>query len=262
MTATTPRPIPFQGVCVQIYRGAVKGATHTARMAWLDARLAELAAVGVSAIAWHGFTKEFGVDQFVECADLTAHHGMISLAAFGLDATDPSGKGERMGKVARSPHCAGVLVDAEGAYDNNAQAAAVTMGKAFRDQAPDAWVTTQEWMLPAYHSHFPYREFAAWTDCSAPQMYVQDWQKQHGANAYEVMWPKFEAAWKVLERDTLRELTLPRIPTVQGYKWPLDDAIDCLLKNPTCIVWSEPVPDAVFMQALKAVHEKRCAKQP
>ncbi len=255
----TTRPIPFEGICIQIYRGAVAGKTHAIRVAWLDARLAELAAVGVSTIAWHGFTQEMNAVVFSEFADLAAHHGLISLAAFGLDATDPKGKGERMAKVAASPHCAGVLVDAEGAYDNNAAEAAIAMGRAFRDGAPDAWVCTQPWPLPGYHSHFPYKEFAAWSDAVAPQFYVQDWKRQYGADAYEKMWPKFEAAWVAHEKNVLGPaLTRPRFPSVQGYQQPLDDATTILAKNPTCIVWSEPTPDATFMQALRAVHERRC----
>lgn len=257
------KPIPFTGPCVQIYRGAVDGKTHAIRMAWLDKRIAELAAVGVTAVAAHGFTTEMNRAVFEEFATMAKGHGMTCLAAFGLDATDPAGKGKRMALVAQSPMCAGVLVDAEGAYDNGASGAAVATGDAFRAGAPDAWVCTQPWPLPQLHSHFPYREFAAWTDAVAPQFYVQDWQRQYGGEAYEKMWPKFEAAWQKLEHDLLGPaLTLPRMPSVQGYKWPYVDIVDALLNHPTCVMWAEPVPDAVAMNALRAVHERRCAVAP
>ena len=252
LNVTTRGRMP-SGVWIQPYLDDIPGKTHAAKMSSLGAQLARWKQLGVIGVAFHGFTTSLPA-QLPELIGPAKSNGLLSAAAFGLDATDPIGKGERLGRAAVIPGLSCVGLDAEGAYDQNAQNIAASMLRVYRDAAPDMLTFTQPWPLPQYHSHFPYIEFASQTDVVAPQMYYNDWKSQHGGARYREMGPKFESAWRDLEAHVFapRQLVRPRILTVQTYGWSdiKYDCVDCVVRNETIIGWGEPYPEQEFLGAL------------
>lgn len=254
-----PQPVHARalqrGVVWQCYRGAIPHAAHEAdRIAWLAPHLDRFAEAGGTAVAWHGFSHELVPAVFEQLYEACRARGLLALATFGVDATDGAGKGARIGAVAALDICSGVGIDAEGAYDNNATAVAVAMGATLRKAAPNALVFTQPWPLPHFHPHFPYAEFAAWTDVVCPQYYWLDWisQRLDAHAAYRVMVPAFEADWSKLEAGALAGRVRPRVPTIQGRQSQPDDVADYLRAHcGDAVVWCEPTISEAFYEGLR-----------
>jgi hypothetical protein len=253
------------GVHVQIYRDALHGADRAAKLARLDAALADFAAAGVAGVAFHGFVGDLTPAKFGELAALAARHGLQASAAFGLgdgNSHRPEQAGVWMASVAKRPDCAALILDAEGAWENEPgdRPAATAMGASFRASAPDAYVITQPWPVPTLHSKFPEREFAAWVDADARQAYVNDWTRQYGKARYARCMAWFAASQAQLARQ-LGDLARPQLITLQGYGWAdiLPDLVDGLLTHPIVVMWSEPFPDAATMRALAAVKALKTA---
>jgi hypothetical protein len=251
------------GVIPQIYRGAIRGATRHDRLDAIARALDALAPLGVTAVAWHGFVDDLDESRFDELATLAAQRGMASLAAFGLGPSRPEYKGAWMGRVAALPHCAGLVEDAEGAFDHGQQAATRAMCQATRAAAPDAVIAHQPWPVPTLHWDFPYEEFAAIVDIDAPQFYYNDFKGRYGGARYAKCLQWFEGSWARLEQR-LAARPAPRRPrtriqTVQAYGWTdiLPDLVHCLTHNTTLLAWSDPFPADDFVLGLRVVQALR-----
>lgn len=235
----------IDGVWIQVYRGAIPA------IAAVPAKLDELHAAGVSGVAWHGFVPELE-PAFPQLEALAARHGLQALAAFGLGDAHPEVAGACIGRTATLLGCAGVLFDAEGAWEHTGdRAKAVAIGQAFRAVAPSAVAIDQPWPVPSLHGSFPFAEFARAMDAHAPQFYVNDWMRQYGPARCTRCWAWFEREWTAFER-TLAPAR-PRFPTIQGYGWQgiFADLCRVVVEQPTLIVWCEPWPTADVVLALR-----------
>jgi hypothetical protein len=244
----------LRGITIQVYRGAMSG-TDAQKHAALEREMAVWKKLDVKGVMFHGFSNEMPA-HVPYLLDAARAAGLRPSFSFGLDVSDEHGKAERIGPVAANPDVVATDLDEEGAADNNAQGFAKQFGIDLRAIAPAATFTTQPWPLPPYHPHFPYIEFAEFTDAVCPQFYIHAWMKQYGSRRYKVMWAKFEAAWQKLEQEVLapKNLVRLRFPTVEGYRWddiPYD-CVDCFVKNERLIVWSEWKPTAVVLHAIEA----------
>lgn len=251
------KPTLPSGRYIQVYRGAVKGNTHEQRISSMTQALDSFKEVGIKGVLWHGFIDDLSVPVFQELQELCSQRGMLSLAAFGLGAKDPERAGTWIGQVAAHSGCSAVVLDMEGAWEADPSVdkpKAAVLGSKIREQAPDALVFDQPWFAPLSHWNFPWEETAAYVDVRAPQAYAMDFLSAYGARAYEITFERLKREWvKLDERLQVHGLVKPEIVTIQGYKWPLAELCDCLLKNPTCFIWCEPYPDPTAMIALKAV---------
>lgn len=246
------------GRYVQIYRGAVRGNGKAEKRASIAAALDRFKALGIKGVIWHGSSTELTPVVFLELAALATARGLLSLAAFGDGDSDPEGFGRRVGAIANLPECVAVVLDMEGVWENEAndKADAVKLGRALREVAPDALVFDQPWPVPNLHSSFPWDETAAFVDVRAPQWYFNDFKKNFGGQRYQKCLKWFGDSWRVLETKLgAKNLIRPRIMTIQGYGWDdiFPDLVDCLTKNPTIFIWSEPYPTEQFMKALEVV---------
>lgn len=264
MPGTTLKP----GIHIQVYRAKVPGSTRANRLDWCAHRLDEAVATGVvSGIAWHGFVGELDAKMFEALAKLCHDRGLVATAAFGLgnDSNhNADDAGDWIGELANEPNCDGVILDAEGRWEDESPRieaqASLDLRLALRAKAPQALVVDQPWPVPTLHwSVFPWVEFSRCVDAHAPQFYINDWTKQHGKRRYARCWSWFEDSWRRLESEKLKPQALirPRFPTIQAYGWSdiPKDLDDCLLRNPTLIAWAEPWPDASFVEGLKRLQE-------
>jgi hypothetical protein len=264
------------GIYVQVYRAKVEPKNdRAARLATCDAKAAEFASLGARGIVWHGLSSELDADMLAPLTAICRKHGLRSLAAFGMDSSDPAGKGERIGRVLVSDVCDGVLLDAEGAWedkkdgDDKAHAKAFADAfKPYRDCVPHKPVVDQPWAMPVRvgglggHSQFPYEEFAGVVDARAEQDYVNDFVRPFGASRYARCMPLFNQSWALLDARLSRAgLKLPRWRTVQSYGWddiPADLA-DYLTRYASAgpvFAWAEPWPSSTFMRVWRELHEK------
>lgn len=261
MTTTDSRPTLPPGLYLQVYRAKVPGATHAARMLVLESRVREWAALGAKGVAWHGFSTELTIDALRDLTALCRKYGLLSLAAFGMDASDPVGKAHRIGAVLVSDVCDGVILDAEGAFEVKAGTAAAA---AFRDaflpyrrQVPHKPVCDQPFPVPVRvrgqggHGSFPEIEFAECVDARAPQFYVNDWSGMWGPRRYPLCLALFNDSWAAENAQLDAAHVRPLWATIQGYGY--EDIADYLptdlgrsLTVPT-FVWCEPFPSAHFM---------------
>ncbi len=252
-----------RGIFIQTYRAKIPGATHAARMKTLDAKMAEWKTAGVVGVGMHGFSEELPA-AMPELIGMCQKRQMDCLGMFGLDATDPIGKGKRMASVGNMPGCGGVGVDAEGAYDIGKQQVALDMGKAFRADAPKAFVADQSWPVPTLHSSFPYEQFAGFTDAygkyiefvdvHAEQKYYNDFARQYGLARYEKCEAWFETSEARLETILPAKARRPHVLTIQGYGWsdiPYK-CVKCVVTHESMFVWSEWYPEPTFMHAAQA----------
>jgi len=249
------------GIYVQCYRAKLPGASHQARLDGAARQLDALAALpSLAGVFWHGFTLELTPSVFADWAKLCTDRGLLACAAFGLDATDPAGKGRRMAAVANHPACAAVAVDAEGAWDVGQQAGALAMGAAFRAAAPRALVLDQSWPVPTVHSHFPYEQFDGFVDAHgayvefvdlhAEQRYCNDWTRPWGVKRYAKCEALFDASEAKLDSILPARARRPHVRTIQGSGWgdiPMD-LHDCLSSHATLLAWCEPWPDEAFLR--------------
>jgi hypothetical protein len=263
------------GIYPQVYRGKVPGKTRADRLSLLRTKVRTWAQFGARGVAWHGFTTELDAAKLEELTAICRDFGLLSLAAYGMDSSDPTGKGERIGRVLVSEHCDGVLLDAEGAFEDtkdgddheHARQLGVAL-KPFRDQVPHKVIVDQPWAVPVRvrgqggHGRFPYKEFAAICDAHAEQDYLNDWIRTWGQQRYAKCMPLFNESWALLEAQLAAlGLKLPRWRTIQGYSWgdiPADLA-DYLTRYASAVpvfVWGEPFPDDAFMAVWRELHEQ------
>ena len=253
----TTRTLP-PGRYVQIYRGAVRGNSKDEKRASITNVVEQLKNLGVKGVVWHGFSNELTPTVFKELAVICTSRGLLSLASFGDGDSDPEGFGRRVGNIANLPECAGVVLDMEGIWENEAddKSDAIKLGKALREVAPNALVIDQPWPVPNLHSSFPWDETAAYVDIRAPQYYVNNWIGSKGKERYSFCWNWFEDSWiKRNAKYAQKGLVKPMIKTIQGYKWYFKNLVHCLTPNPTLIIWSDPYPDQVFMAGLAVVQK-------
>lgn len=258
-------PTLAPGVYVQCYRAKLPGATHQARLDGAARVLDGLVLVKCAGVFWHGFTHELVPGVFADYAKLCTDRGMLACASFGLDASVPSVKGARMAAVANMPQCAAIGLDAEGAYDEHGQDAALAIGHAFRAAAPGALVLDQSWPVPTVHAHFPYEQFAGFADAHgryvelvdlhAEQRYCNDWIRQWGTERYARCEALFNASEAKLDAILPAQARRPHIRTIQGAGWGdiPGDLLTCLRSHATMLVWSEPWPDESFMRTWSAL---------
>lgn len=251
------KQLPSEFRCIQIYRDAIKGKTKAEKLKSLTKELDLYKLLGITAIAYHGFTTEMTVEVFKPLAQLCIDRGMLALAAYGLDSSDPIGKAERMALVANLPECFALVLDMEGKFEDELsdKQTIKIMGKKLRELCPNCLMISQDWFAARSHwSMYGWEEIFEFVDMTFPQVYAMNFKNQYGNQAYEKVWEWYQKDWKVLE-DRLRPKNLirPRKVTLQGYKWPLEDNVDVLLKNPACIIWAEPYLDETFVKAFRIV---------
>lgn len=264
MPIEQPRALP-RGVWIQVYLGAIRGASHAARLDAVRHGLDDCKAAGAIGIVWHTFTTATNPDQLAEYAALAAARGLLSCVSWGLDATDGAGKGRRMAACAQVPGVLATGVDAEGAFDSGKQAVALAMGEAFvHDAGEQALVIDQSWPVPTVHSSFPYEQFAGFVDAHgrytefvdlhAEQRYCNDWKRQWGAARFAKCEALFDASEATLERILPPEARRPHIRTIQANGWD-DIGADldaCLAAHDTVWVWADDgFPHAWFYARLR-----------
>lgn len=247
-----PLPQPFlkDGSWIQVYRDKIPGATTKQKIEAAKPKLDLLASLGARGLVVHGFTKEMTPDVFGQWASASMQFGLPCAAAWGLDDTDPEGKGRRMGEVAKGLNCSFTLFDQEGAYDqeDDAPKAEATAQAFFATAGADAIVGDQPWPITHVHSSFPWKVTAKYMVFRAPQYYCNDWKKQYGKDSYEKVFAWANKDWAKREQETLP--VKPRLPTIQGYSWDLDDCVTCLMTYPQNVVWCEPWPEDLFLTAM------------
>jgi len=247
--------LPVHGHWIQIYRGAIRGATPDAKLDALARALDSFKRAGCTGVALHGFTHELTPDVYLERAAMAHARGLGCAAAFGLDSDDPLGKGARIGAVAKLPECAFTLLDLEGKGEDEAPAAeadhARRMLTALRAAAPDAVLIDQPWLDPTVHSAFPLGVFAEYCDARAAQLYCNDLKSVYGAARYARTVARSTAAYARCVASG-RTKALPMIPTWEAYGWD-DIAADldaCIAAHPDAIWWSEPFPKPQVLAAI------------
>ncbi|HSN30000.1 MAG TPA: hypothetical protein VLT45_27120 [Kofleriaceae bacterium] len=253
------------GLYVQVYRAKVPGAARPQRLMLLDAHAQEWARLGAKGIAWHGFSTELTIDAMRDLTAICRNHSLVSLAAYGMDSSDPTGKGERIGRVLESDVCDGVVLDAEGAWEDDADGDDREHARRFastflphRQHAPGKPVIDQPWPVPTVHWSWPWEEFAECVDARAPQYYVNDWTSTFGRDRFARCVGKFDEAWRRLDaRLTPTGHARPRVWTIQGYGWgdiraDLATALKRAQTEPL-IVWCEPFPDDAFMDVWRGM---------
>jgi len=225
----------------------------------LRTKLDEYYKLGCKGIAWHGFSHELNIDAMRDLTDLCRERAVLSWAAYGMDDSDPELKANRIGSVLASDLCDGVVLDAEGAWEDEASDVAkahafYTAFRTWRDRAKGKVVIDQPWPKPTVHwSRFPWEDFSACVDAHAPQDYYNDWKSNYGVDRYRKLVPIFNAAWTKLQvRLAAEGLKRPRWSTIQGYGWDdiQADLAACLNLSATMplLVWSEPFPSDSFMR--------------
>jgi hypothetical protein len=261
------KPVLPKGIYPQIYRGKIPGNTQKEKVDNLCKQLDLFKALGMPGVLMHGFTTELTVDKFKELEKYCTDRGLLCIPAFGLNSDTPAEKGKRMGAVAAASKANMLVLDMEGAWEDEAadKANAKIMGNEIRKLAPNALIIDQPWPIPDVHwSMFPWEETADYVDIRAPQVYVNNFRSQWGKDAYEKFWAWHEKSWAKLE-DRLVKAGKPKpvkIPSIQGYFWMINDLIKCLTANDTVIMWCEPFPtngssdpDDNTIRGIKAVNK-------
>lgn len=250
-----------EGIYIQIYRDVIPGRTQNEKMRNLANKLDLFKSLGVVGILMHGFTTEMDVDKFKELAKLCLDRGLLCLAAYGLNSSDPLGKAQRMAEVANLPECAALVLDMEGSWEDEQsdKQTAITLGVELKKLAPNVLIVDQPWPVPTVHwSLFPWEETAAYVDIRAAQWYCNDWKSQYGKERYNKCFTWFTNSWKQLdERLAKKNLVKPEIKTLQGYAWDdiFSDLVNCLTSNSTLFVWCEPWPSDGFIKGIKIKNE-------
>lgn len=276
-----PNPVPFAGYVIQPWIDPLESDVHQYRRAHpsfsqpaaLDAvlgrELDSWAAAGVVAVAWHGNSVSLTPGRFGEYATLAKARGLASLAAFGMNSDDATGKARRIAAVAKHPLCLGVVLDPEGDFEDETHAAeaqhAGEFAREFRKLAGDrVWTTWQPWPVPTQHwSTYPWEEFAACVDAHSEQRYVNDWRRQWGTKRYAKCEAWFTESWAKME-DRLRRAGIsprPHVQTIEGYGWAdiPADLEACIASHPSQFVWCEWRPDRDVLAAIANATQKRCA---
>lgn len=271
-TPTTPRPCPLKpGAHLQVYLDVLAGHTHAARMADLDAILAEWAAAGGVGFVVHAYVGALTLALFGELADLAAKHGLQVSCAWGLGETDshnPRAAAAWIARIAADPRCAATVLDAETKWRNEASdvEAAAALGRELRRLAPAAYYVGQFAAVlqtkDTEYRNMGRREFLAWLDALASMDYrnysiaPKGEPKRFDPGRYAI----FER-WRERHATLGADLGVPQtwatLQTLQGYWWTgiVHSLVDCLMTAPggVSLVWAEPRPDADFLAAMRAV---------
>lgn len=250
------------GLWIQPYRAEIPGGTEAAKVAAFAARLDALEGLGgyLVGLAPHGFTTELNADRWNLWREMAAARGLACGVAYGLDDSDPSGKGARIAAVASQPGCALVLLNAESSWDQSDDGAKVdAMCAPIAKAAPRVALINQSWPVPTSHSGYPFSTFAKWCRAFAEERYYNDWKSQYGTARYRRTEPWFNQSWGTLERNELgpQNRLRPHWPTFQGYTWT-DIEPDCITAqvkydSGPLFVWSEWFPEESFLRAARCV---------
>lgn len=253
-------PDALRGVTVQTYLAKVPGNTSQERRATLLAAMKSWRALGAVGWAPHGFTESLPADV-PAYADMAKQAGLLCVPAFGLNESDPRGKGDRIAVAAKVPGVAAVILDAEGAWEGHGgqfdAAAAVQMGAELTGAVPGVVLIQQPWPQPQSHRGYPEVAFTRYASANAPQDYFGPYAKNYGTRRVRVMAPRFDANWVALERDVLAPSGsggVPVVTTFEGYGYsdtPYDYAAYVVARE-TIIFWSEWAPDPTCVRALAA----------
>jgi len=274
------RPEPPPGVYVQIYRGAIQGATPQVKRDTLARYLDTLHALGLPGVVFHGFCEDLA-KNWDGLAALASARNLVAIAAWGLDSKDLTAerKGELVADVLRRPTCAAGLLDAEGQWDSDLgpaddmdEAGALALGRAILADAPGALVGDQPWYAIDSHGElrrtakpieqggvfqgFPVDEFAVVCGWGRfRQAYIYN----HLGAYYEPTFARMDKDWtKIAHALRTAGLERPLRVTIQGYRWKLHEQVHALLDR--CVrpahplmMWCEPMPDETAMKAIRAM---------
>lgn len=280
MNDTTSRTPPPSRPILQLYRGAIRGRDATKKRDTLARYCDRIVDLGLPAVCFHGFPEELA-NAWDGLARLAQNCGLIATAAWGLDGKNVTAKrkGELVGSVLAKPSCVAGLLDAEGQYDTDTgpaddmdEAGALTMCKAIRLAAPDAWVGDQPWYKITSHgnvrrtakpielggtfSGFPVDEFA--TVCNWGRFRQAYIYNNLGAY-YKPTFDTMDESWGEIE-PSLRSagLSRPLRVTLQGYGWKSHEFVDALLSRGSCrgepvVIWCDPMIAPLEERALRFV---------
>lgn len=253
------KPTLPQGIIFQLYRGAIHGKTKKEKLQKISEQLDLFKSLGCTAVVMHGSVDRqhdlMDVNSFLELEALCDTKGLICIASFGLDSENPVLKGQKMGEVVAASKSKILILDMEGLWEDEAsdKESAKLMGQEIRKLAPDALIIDQPWPIPTVHwSKFPWEETADYVDIRSPQLYVNNYRKTWGKDAYEKFWAWHEKSWAELDKRLIQKGKgkSVKIHTIQGYFWLSEDLINCLTKydNSTLIVWCDwkPTDDTIF----------------
>lgn len=282
----TTRPAPPTGLYLQLYRGAIRGATPEARRAQLARYLDQITAWGYPGVVFHGFPREL-LAAWPRLAAMAHDRGLHALASWGLDsAKDNDGtrltvheKGDLVGQVLADASCVAGLLDAEGQWDSDLgpaddmdEAGALALCAAIQARAPGAWVGDQPWYAIDSHGDvrrparpiehggafrgFPVDEFARVTTWGR---YRQAYIYNQRGGFYRPTFERMDREWaRVAPALAAAGLERPLRCTLQAYGWKLHELVHALLDRHVrtgdpLILWCDPWPDAVCRRALAVV---------
>jgi len=260
---------PPPGIYIQLYRGGIRGGEKT-----LVRYLKTLKKERLPGVIMHGGPQEL-TTSWNRLAVLAQDQGLLPMVSWGLDSPKTSAidKGKYMGEVLQRPSCLAGLIDAEAYWDGGARDQdAILMCQEIRKLAPDKPLGDQPWFAIQSHGDpekggtfrgFPVDEFALFVTWSRfPQGYCNNFIKQYGTEAYEIIFAWMEKDWTLLEKHLKPSMVRPRSVTIQGYRWNITDEIHCLLKyhlqlHQSVIIWSDPFPDETTIKAIRFVYKLR-----
>ena len=281
-TAPTPimRPPPCPGVYIQIYRGAVKAAHGGTKRDTLARYCDAIKLMGYPGVIFHGFPEELEA-AWDGLAKLATERGIAAMASWGLDSKGMSAKtkGEHIAAVLAKPSCQAGFLDAEGQWDSDLgpaddmdEAGALELSQAILKGAPGAWVGDQPWYAIQAHGSlrrtakpidkggvfagFPVDEFAT---CCNLGRFRQAYIYNKLGQGYQSTFARMDREWESIQPALCAAgLERPLRVTLQAYGWKLHEMVHVLLDrgvkpNVPVVLWSDPFPDAVCLQALHAV---------
>lgn len=285
--ARATRPEPLRGVYLQLYRGAIRGASLAAKrdqLARYCDTIATMAHGGsvVAGVVMHGFCEDLA-SSWPRLAAFGSERQIPVLASWGLDSRDLTArrKGELVASVLRDASCAAGLLDAEGQWDSDLGAAddmdeagALELSQAIIEGAPGAWVGDQPWYAIESHGDvrrtmkpmcagsvfqgFPVDEFAT----------VATWGRFRQAYIYNAKGPwsgyaqtfaRMDQHWNGIAPALASVgLARPTRVTLQAYGWKLHELVDAILRRGVLareplVFWSDPWPDVTTLRALAFV---------
>lgn len=267
------------GVYIQVYRGAMRGTAAQQLHARAD-MVRAASSLGCPGIVWHGFPEEL-LASWDPLAKLAIDIGLKPVAAWGLDGKKLSveKKGDLVGELLERPNCAAGLLDEESQYDRDDgpaddmdEAGALRLVQHIRMKSPRKPLGHQPWY--AIRSHAGVRRTAKPVELGGtlagfpvdetslacnlghfPQGYIY---RSQGLD-YVPTFKRMDDDWTAIA-PALAAIApaRPRGVTVQGYGWILHELVDCLVNRCTkpsmpLFMWAEPWPDAVAIQALRAL---------
>ena len=268
------------GFYLQIYRGAVKADVGGTKRDTLARYCDAIRLMGFPGVIFHGFPEELE-GQWDSLAKLASERNLLALASWGLDSKGMSAqeKGARVARVLAKPTCAAGFLDAEGQWDSDLGAAddmdeagALALSNEILKGAPGAWVGDQPWYAIEAHGDkrrtlkpmqqggvfagFPVDEFAT---CCTLGRFRQAYIYRKLGQGYGPTFSRMDREWNDLQPELAKVgLDRPLRVTLQAYGWLLHELVHALLDrgvrpNAPLVLWCDPWPDAVCLQALHAV---------